>query len=46
MPRGFVDDPEGNIADEVVNDGGFGDDIDRIEMLDSFKKYGCEKTTL
>lgn len=27
MPRGFVDDPEGNIADEEVNDGGFGDDI-------------------
>lgn len=27
MPRGFVDDPEGNIADEEVDDGGFGDDI-------------------
>ena len=27
MPRGFVDDPEGCVADEEVNDGGFGDDI-------------------
>ncbi len=27
MPRGFVDDPEGNVADEEVDDGGFGDDI-------------------
>ena len=27
MPRGFVDDPEGNVADEKVDDGGFGDDI-------------------
>ena len=27
MPRGFVDDPEGDVADEEVNDGGFGDDI-------------------
>lgn len=27
MPRGFVDDSEGDIADEEVNDGGFGDDI-------------------
>lgn len=27
MPRGFVDDPEGDVADEKVNDGGFGDDI-------------------
>ena len=27
MPRGFVDDPEGDIADEEVDDGGFGDDI-------------------
>ena len=27
MPRGFVDDPEGGIADEEVNDGGFGYDI-------------------
>ena len=27
MPRGFVDDPEGDIADEKVDDGGFGDDI-------------------
>ena len=27
MPSGFVDDPEGNIADEEVNDGGFGNDI-------------------
>lgn len=27
MPRGFVDDPEGDVADEKVDDGGFGDDI-------------------
>ena len=27
MPRGFVDDPEGDFADEKVDDGGFGDDI-------------------
>ena len=27
MLCGFIDDPEGNIADEEVNDGGFGDDI-------------------
>ena len=27
MPSGFVDDPEGDVADEEVNDGGFGDDI-------------------
>ena len=27
MPRGFVDNSEGDIADEEVNDGGFGDDI-------------------
>lgn len=27
MPRGFVDDPEGDVADEEVNDSGFGDDI-------------------
>ena len=27
MPRGFVDDPEGDVADEKVNDGSFGDDI-------------------
>ncbi len=27
MPRGFVDDPEGDVTDEKVNDGGFGDDI-------------------
>lgn len=27
MPRGFVDDPEGDVADEEVDDGGFGDDI-------------------
>ena len=27
MPCGFVDDPEGDIADEKVDDGGFGDDI-------------------
>ena len=26
MPRGFVDDPEGD-TDEEVNDSGFGDDI-------------------
>lgn len=38
MPSGFVDDPEGNIVDEKVNDGGFGDDIlaadaDGIDVL-------------
>ena len=38
MPRGFVDDPEGNVTDEKVNDGGFGDDIlaadaDGIDVL-------------
>lgn len=38
MPCGFVDDPEGDIADEKVDDGGFGDDIlaadaDGINML-------------
>ena len=38
MPRGFVDDPEGNVADEEVDDSGFGDDIlaadaDGINML-------------
>ena len=27
MPRGLIDDPEGGIADEKVNDGGFGYDI-------------------
>ena len=27
MPSGFVDDPKGDVADEEVNDGGFGDDI-------------------
>ena len=27
MPRGFVDDCEGCVADEEVDDGGFGDDI-------------------
>ena len=27
MPRGFVDDLEGDVADEEVDDGGFGDDI-------------------
>ena len=27
MPRGFVDDPESDVADEEVDDGGFGDDI-------------------
>ena len=27
MPSGFVDDPEGDVADEEVNDGGFGYDI-------------------
>ena len=27
MPCGFVDDPEGDVADEEVDDGGFGDDI-------------------
>ena len=27
MPRGFVDDPEGDVADEEVNDSGFWYDI-------------------
>ena len=27
MPRGFVNDPEGDVADEKVDDGGFGYDI-------------------
>ena len=27
MPSGFVDDPEGDVADEEVNDSGFGYDI-------------------
>lgn len=27
MPRGFVGDREGDVADEEVDDGGFGDDI-------------------
>ena len=27
MPCGFVDDPEGDVADEKVDDGGFGDNI-------------------
>ena len=27
MPCGFVNDPEGDVADEEVDDGGFGDDI-------------------
>lgn len=27
MPSGFVNDPEGDVADEEVDDGGFGDDI-------------------
>ena len=27
MPCGFVDDPEGDVADEKIDDGGFGDDI-------------------
>ena len=38
MPCGFVDDPEGDVADEEVDDGGFGDDIfaadaDGIDVL-------------
>ena len=38
MPCGFVDDPEGDIADKEVDDGGFGDDIlttdaDGIDVL-------------
>ena len=38
MPSGFVDDPEGDVADEKVDDGGFGDDIfaadaDGIDVL-------------
>ena len=38
MPRGFVDDPEGDVADEKVDDGGFGYDIlaadaDGIDVL-------------
>ena len=27
MPREFVNDPEGDVTDEEVNDSGFGDDI-------------------
>ena len=27
MPCGFVDDPEGDVADEEVDDGSFGNDI-------------------
>lgn len=27
MPRGFVDNSKGDVTDEKVNDGGFGDDI-------------------
>ena len=27
MPRGFVDNSKGDVADEEVDDGGFGDDI-------------------
>ena len=27
MPCGFVDDPEGDVADDKVDDGGFGDDM-------------------
>ena len=38
MPSGFVDDSEGDFADEKVNDGGFGYDIlaadaDGIDVL-------------
>lgn len=38
MPSGFVDDPEGDVTDEEVNDSGFGDDIlaaaaDGIDVL-------------
>lgn len=38
MPRGFIDDPEGDVTDEEVNDSGFGDDIltadaDGIDVL-------------
>ena len=38
MPSGFVDDPEGDFADEKVDDGGFGYDIlaadaDGIDVL-------------
>lgn len=38
MPSGFVDDPEGDVADEKVDDGGFGYDIlaadaDGIDVL-------------
>ena len=38
MPRGFVDNSEGKVTDEEVNDGGFGDDIlaadaDGIDVL-------------
>lgn len=38
MPCGFMDDLEGDVADEEVNDGGFGDDIlsadaDGIDVL-------------
>ena len=38
MPCGFVDDPEGDVTDEEVNDSGFEDDIlaadaDGIDVL-------------
>lgn len=38
MPRGFVDNSKGDVTDEKVNDGGFGDDIlaadaDGIDVL-------------
>ena len=44
MPSGFVDDPEGDVADEKVDDGGFGDDIfaadaDGIDVLLGTVKY-------
>lgn len=38
MPRGFVNDPEGDVTDEEVNDSDFGDDIlaadaDSVDVL-------------
>lgn len=48
MPRGFVDDPEGDVADEKVDDGGFGDDIlaadaDGIDVFLLNPCLGCNR---